>query len=96
MIPLSRDTMISQGLKAAFFLALGGTAGRVLSQLIFRPAGARSFPAVHPRLAPWAAFCRRFAAIEGGRVSVLLSCMFLHEETRGRGRPRHTCHACHT
>ena len=38
-------------------------------RLIFRPAGAYSFSAVHPRLAPWAAFCRRFAAFEGGCLS---------------------------
>lgn len=35
-----------------------------VSQLIFRPAGAHSFSTDHRRLAPWAVFCRRFAAIE--------------------------------
>jgi hypothetical protein len=33
-----------------------------VSRLIFRPAGAWRGFAFHPRLAPWAAFCRRFAA----------------------------------
>jgi hypothetical protein len=33
-----------------------------MSQLFFRPSGARSFPACFPRLAPWAVFFRRFAA----------------------------------
>src|ERR1700674_3532029 len=34
-----------------------------VSQLFFRPAGARRFYASYPRLAPWAVFLRRFAAI---------------------------------
>jgi hypothetical protein len=35
------------------------------SQRIFRPAGAWLFSTFYPRLAPWAAFCRRFAAAVG-------------------------------
>jgi hypothetical protein len=31
-------------------------------ELGFRPSGACSFATSHPRLAPWAAFLRRFAA----------------------------------
>src|ERR1017187_10858296 len=34
-----------------------------VSQLLFRPFGAWSIPTGHPRLAPWAAFLRRFAAL---------------------------------
>jgi len=42
--------------------ALIGTAEEAVSQLFFRSSGARSFSTFHPRLAPWAAFLRRFAA----------------------------------
>ena len=33
-----------------------------VSQVIFRPAGAWQCSTFYPRLAPWAVFCRRFAA----------------------------------
>jgi len=38
-----------------------------VSQVVFRPAGARRFPTSYPRFAPWAVFLRRFAAGRGQR-----------------------------
>jgi hypothetical protein len=38
---------------------------QIVSRPVFRPAGAQQFPTSDPRLAPWAAFLRRFAALEG-------------------------------
>ena len=43
-------------------------AGESVSQPIFRPSRARAFPTTFPRLAPWAAFLRRFAAILGSDI----------------------------
>jgi hypothetical protein len=49
---------------------------------IFRPAGARSIHTSYPRLTPWAAFLRRFAAVgiarrvqNGFRLTTWLSLM---------------------
>src|SRR5579862_866347 len=36
-----------------------------MRQASFAPAGASPFGVIHPRLAPWAAFLRRFAASAG-------------------------------
>src|SRR5579864_5728494 len=41
-----------------------------------RPPGARSYSRHHPRLAPWATFCRRFAAGCGAVLAVLVFCVF--------------------
>jgi len=41
----------------------GPPLGETSPGLICRPAGAGLFPAFYPRLAPWAAFLRRFAAV---------------------------------
>jgi uncharacterized phage-associated protein len=51
----------------------------------FRPSGAWSFvSARHPRLAPWAAFFRRFAAAELSNSRYCLKKLFHPEELRKR------------
>jgi 4-amino-4-deoxy-L-arabinose transferase-like glycosyltransferase len=47
------------------------------SQSVFRPAGAERFPISHPRLAPWAAFLRRFAAPTGDSIPLFLPAQLL-------------------
>jgi hypothetical protein len=42
------------------------------SQSVFRPAGAQRFPISHPRLSPWAALLRRFAALPGDSIPLFL------------------------
>jgi lipase maturation factor 1 len=44
---------------------------RAGTQLVCHPAGAGQVPASSPRLAPWAVFLRRFAAVFGGFVSLV-------------------------
>src|SRR5450755_4724082 len=60
-----------------------------VTKLFFRPFGARFFPTFDPRLAPWAAFFRRFAAAMGLFVPRLLrpSDFAIHSKARDVGHP---------
>ena len=50
---------------------------RALSQLVFRPEGAGQSRSSYPRLVPWAAFLRRFAAVAGNPVPLFSSSRLL-------------------
>ncbi len=62
-------------MKRFWLLNLDGATGvlETVSQLAFRLFRANLFPTFHPRLAPRAAFLRRFAAVFGPRIPLLKS-----------------------
>jgi len=66
--------------KDAWVSSALGTELSVLKELLFRPAGACFVSGFYPRLTPWAAFLRRFAAKPLGGLSrrVAEGTVFMH------------------
>src|SRR5207237_4110780 len=61
-LKILRGETFSRWLKPAFLPSRSRGAEETVSQLLFRTFGACSSTTFYPRLAPWAAFLRRFAA----------------------------------